>query len=140
MDRAERRYQAVDPANRLVAATLEQRWEETLQRAPQLQEAYERFLRETPPDLQAQEWERITAVAATIPAWWQAAATTNRDRQARLRCLVERVVVHVQRDSAYVQVALAWAGGSCSHHEVIRPVRTYAQWRDVDTLMRRMRE
>ena len=39
-----------------------------------------------------------------------------------------------------MQVAIAWAGGALSHHEVIRPVRTSAQRRDVDTLMRRMRE
>ena len=31
-------------------------------------------------------------------------------------------------------------GGAQSQHEVIRPVRTYAQRRDVDTLMRRIRE
>jgi hypothetical protein len=140
VDLAERRYQAVDPANRLVAATLEQRWEEALRHAQQLQEAYERFLRETPPNLQGEEWARITAVAADIPALWQAAGTTNRDRQAILRCLVDRVVVHVQRDSEYVQIAIEWAGGALSHHEVIRPVRTYAQLRDVDTLMRRIRE
>jgi hypothetical protein len=139
VDLAERRYQAVDPANRLVAAMLEQRWEEALRHARQLQEAYERFLRETPPHLQAAEWDRITAVAADIPALWQAEGTTNRDRQTILRCLVERVVVHVQRNSEYVQVAIAWAGGALSHHEVIRPVRTYAQLRDVDTLMRRIR-
>ena len=99
VDVAERRYQAVDPANRLVAATLEQRWEEALRHARQLQEAYERFLQETPPSLQAAEWARITAVAADIPALWHAAGTTNRDRQAILRCLVDAVVVHVQRDS-----------------------------------------
>ena len=140
VDLAERRYQAVDPAHRLVAATLEQRWEETLRHARQLQEAYERFLRETPPSLQAEEWDRITAVASDIPALWEAAGTTNRDRQAMLRCLVDRVVVHVQRDSEYVQIAITWAGGAQSQHEVIRPVRTYAQLRDVDTLMRRIRE
>ena len=83
-----------------MAATLEQRWEEALRHAQQLQEAYERFLRETPPSLQAEEWDRITAVASDIPALWEAAGTTPRDRQAMLRCLVERVVVHVQRDSA----------------------------------------
>ena len=49
VDVAERRSQAVDPANRLVAATLEQRWEEALRPTRQRQEAYERFLRETPP-------------------------------------------------------------------------------------------
>ncbi len=140
VDLAERRYQAVDPANRLVAATLEQRWAEALRHAQQLQEAYERFLRETPLALQGEEWERITAVATAIPTLWQAVGTTNRDRQAILRCLVDRVVVHVQRESEDVQVAIEWTGGARSHHEVSRPVRTYAQLRDSDTLMRRIRE
>jgi hypothetical protein len=33
MDLAERRYEAVDPANRLIAATLEQRWNDAMQRS-----------------------------------------------------------------------------------------------------------
>ena len=79
-------------------------------------------------------------MASDIPALWQAAGTTNRDRQAILRCLVERVIVHVQRDSEYVQVTSHGAGGALSHHEVIRPVRTYEQLRDFATLLRRIRE
>jgi hypothetical protein len=57
-----------------------------------------------------------------------------------VRCLVDRVVVHVQGDSEYVHVASTWTGGVQSQHAVIRPVRTYAQLRDVDTLMQRIRE
>jgi DNA invertase Pin-like site-specific DNA recombinase len=98
-DRAERRYQAVDPAHRLVAATWEQRWEEALRHARPLQEASNRFLQATPLPLPAEEWARITAGASAIPAWWQATGPTNRDRQAILRCLVDHGVVHVQRDS-----------------------------------------
>jgi DNA invertase Pin-like site-specific DNA recombinase len=139
VDLAERRYQAVDPANRLVAATLEQRWEEARRHARQYQEAYDRFLQETPPPGQAEEWARIMAVAADIPALWRATGTTNRDRQAIIRCLVDHVVVQVQRESAYVQATSQWAGGSLSQHEGIRPVRTYAQLRDCETLMRRIR-
>ena len=139
VEAAERRYQAVDPANRLVAATLEQRWEEALRHARQLQEAYDRFRQDTPPHVEAEEWARITAVASDIPALWQAPGTTNRDRQAIIRCLMDRVVVHVQRDSAYVQVTLHWIGGARSQHEVIRPVRTYEQLRDFETLMGRIR-
>jgi hypothetical protein len=139
VDRAERRDQAVDPAHRLVAATLEQRWEEALRQARHLQEASERCRRETPPTLQDEEWARIAAVAAAIPALWQAEGSTNRERQARVRCLGDSVGAHVRRDSAYVQVALAWMGGAQSQPEVIRPVRTYVPLRDVDTLMHRIR-
>jgi DNA invertase Pin-like site-specific DNA recombinase len=45
---AERSYRAVDPENRLVARTLEQRWEEALRREQELREGYDRFRRESP--------------------------------------------------------------------------------------------
>ena len=77
VDLAERRDQAVDPANRSVAATLAQRWEEALRHARQCQEAYDRFLQDTPTQRQGEERARITAVAADIPALWQATGTTK---------------------------------------------------------------
>jgi hypothetical protein len=55
-----------------------------------------------------------------------------------IRCLVERVVVHVRCDSEFVDVTIHWAGGYESQHEIIRPVGTYAQLRDFDRLMDRV--
>src|SRR6185295_8566924 len=48
-DRAELCYRAVDPTNRLVARTLEQRWEESLVRVRQAEEDYHRFEAQSPP-------------------------------------------------------------------------------------------
>lgn len=137
---AERRYQAVDPGNRLVAATLEKRWEEALHQERQLQEEYDRFVRETPLQLTAEQHQRITALAADIPALWQAPGTTNADRKEMIRCLVERVVVQVRCDSEFVAVTIHWAGGYESQHEIVRPVGTYAQLRDFERLMDRVVE
>lgn len=137
---AERRYQAVDPANRLVAGTLEERWEEALKQERQLQEEYNRFANETQLQLAAEQLERITALASDIPALWKAPRTTNADRKEMIRCLVERVVVHVRCDSEFVDVTIHWAGGYESQHEIIRPVGTYAQLRDFDQLMNRIVE
>jgi hypothetical protein len=135
---AERRYQAVDPANRLVALTLEKRWEEALLQDRQTHEAYERFMRTTPLPLSAAERARIEAVAANIPTLWQAPGTTNADRKQLIRCLVQRVIVHVRCSSEHVGVTIEWAGGYESHHELIRPVATYAQLRDFERLMARV--
>lgn len=44
----------------------------------------------------------ITALASDISALWHSPKTTNADRQAIVRCLVERVVVNVERDSEHV--------------------------------------
>jgi hypothetical protein len=137
---AERRYQAVDPANRLVAATLERRWEEALGQERQIQEEYDRFARESPAELSDQERARIEALARDIPALWDAPSTTNVDRKQMIRCLVERVVVQVRCDSEFVDVAIHWAGGYESRHQIVRPVATYAQLRDFERLMDRVVE
>jgi hypothetical protein len=137
---AERRYQAVDPENRLVAASLEKRWEEALGQERQLQEDYDRFARHTPLRVTDAERARIATLASDIPAIWKTAGTSNADRKQIVRCLVERVVVHVRCDSEFVDVTIHWAGGYQSQHEIVRPVATYAQLRDFERLMDRVEE
>jgi len=135
---AERRYRAVDPENRLVAATLEKGWNEALQKERQVQEDYDRFLRQSPPRLTDQERATIEALAKNIPALWHAPATTNVERKQILRCLIDRVVVRVRCDSEHVEATIHWKGGYESHHEFIRPVQTYAQLRNFEALMARI--
>jgi hypothetical protein len=137
---AERRYQAVDAENRLVARALEKRWEEALRAERQLQEEHDRFLCETLPQLSAEERARMEALAADIPALWHAERTGNADRKEIIRCLVERVAVHVRCDSEFVDATIHWAGGFESQHEIIRSVGTYAQLRDFDQLMERLKQ
>jgi DNA invertase Pin-like site-specific DNA recombinase len=139
-DLAERRYQAVDPENRLVAASLEKRWEELLAQHQQLQEEYDRFARETPHRFTDAERARITTLASDIPALWHAAGTSNADRKAIIRCLVERVTVLVRGDCELVDVTIRWAGGYESQHEIVRPVATYAQLSDFERLLDRVAE
>jgi hypothetical protein len=135
---AERRYQAVDPDNRLVAAGLEKRWEELLGQQQQLQEEYDRFARAAPQCFGDQDRARITALASDIPALWHAAGTSNADRKQIIRCLVERVTVHVRCDSELVDVTIRWAGGYESQHEIVRPVVSYAQLSDYERLLDRV--
>jgi DNA invertase Pin-like site-specific DNA recombinase len=140
IDLAERRYRAVDPENRLVAATLEKSWNEALQKERHVQEDYDRFLRESPPRLTDQERATIQALANDIPALWHAPATTYVERKQILRCLIDRVVVQVRCDSEHVEATIHWKGSYESHHAFIRPVKTYAQLRDFESLMTRIIE
>jgi DNA invertase Pin-like site-specific DNA recombinase len=135
---AERRYRAVDPENRLVTRSLEQRWEETLRAERQVRDDYDRFLREQPPQLSAMERARIEALSRDLPALWHSLGTTHRDRKEIVRHLVEKVVVDVKADSEYVNVTIHWQGGFTSQHEVVRPVASYEQLRDFDKLMDRI--
>jgi hypothetical protein len=137
---AERRYQAVDPENRLVAGTLEKRWEELLVQEKQLQEEYDRYLRQTPISLSTEERARIAALTSDIPTLWNGPNTTNLDRKQIVRCLVERVTVHVRPGSEFTGVTIHWAGGYKSQHEIVRPVRRYEQLRDLEPLLDRAQE
>lgn len=135
---AERRYQAVDSRNRLVARTLEERWEEALRSERELAEAYDRFRQETPLQLSPEERSLIEHLSADLPCLWQAATTTAADRKAIVRHLVAEVVVNVKKESEYVQVTLHWQGGFRSQHEVTRAVRSYDRQRDYDHLLTRV--
>lgn len=137
---AERCYRAVDPENRLVARTLEQQWEQALQQQRQLDEEHDRFVQQTPPVLSSAERDRVQALASDLPALWHAPATLAQDRKTIVRCLIDRVVIDVQGDTEYVDVAIHWAGGFVSQHQVIRPVSEYGQLRDFDHLAKRIRE
>ena len=87
-----------------------------------------------------EERATIETLAKDIPALWHAPATTNADRKQILRCLIDRVVVQVRCDSEHVAATIHWKGGYESHHEFIRPVKTYAQLRDFEPLMTRIVE
>jgi DNA invertase Pin-like site-specific DNA recombinase len=137
--RAERQYQSVEPENRLVARTLEQRWEESLHQERELREEHHRFLTETPTNLSEADIERIRALSQNISALWHAADTSAQDRKAIVRCLVDQVVVHVEPRSEYVDVTICWHGGFKSQHQVVRPVCRYSQLRDYDLLIARIK-
>ena len=137
---AERRYQAVDPENRLVTRTLEQTWEKALENERTLQEEHARFRQTQSGTLNPHEMEEVRALAEDLPALWEASTTTAADRQRIIRFLVQRVAVNVQGTSDKVHVNLEWIGGHCTSHEITRPVLRYQQKEGFDHLLKRIRE
>lgn len=138
--RAARQYQAVEPENRLVARELERRWEESLREQRQLEEDYDRFCRAQPAVLSAAERKQIRTLASDIPELWHAATTTTADRQQIVRFLIERIVIDVQGTSERVRVAIHWAGGFQSQHDLVRAVQRYDQLADYARLHARVHE
>lgn len=139
VEQARRQYAAVDPDHRLVARELERRWDEALRADEQLHAEYERFARECPRELSAQEQTLIRALSAQLPELWHAATTTPQDRQTIARLLLEQVVVQVEGNSERVEVALHWCGGFISRHTLIRPVQTYEQLSYYEELLSRIK-
>jgi DNA invertase Pin-like site-specific DNA recombinase len=138
--RVERQFHAVEPENRLVARTLEARWEEALRKERLVREEYDRFLLETPARLSDVDRAKIRTAAEDIAALWRAAETTLADRKEIVRCLVDRVSVHVEQNSEYADATIHWLGGFTSRHQIIRPVGSYRQLRDLDRLHERIKD
>ena len=139
--RAERRYRAVDPENRLVARGLEAEWEQRLSELEQAKGALERKRQLRPPTLSPEDYGRIRVLGADLQRVWTAPATTDRDKKELLRTLLEEVIIVVQRDEYRAHLTLRWRGGMITELDLHLPRLNPARVRtDEDTveLVRRL--
>src|SRR5664279_4363842 len=92
---AQRRYEEVDPAHRLVAATLEQRWNQALQEKAAAQEELNRQRQQQGLELSAEQKSQLLALAKDLPQLWQSPSTSGQDRKRMLRLLIKDITVAV---------------------------------------------
>jgi DNA invertase Pin-like site-specific DNA recombinase len=133
--RAERRYRAVDPDNRLVARGLEREWEKSLSALEAAKAELARRERERPRVLSQEERDRLLALGPDLATVWHAATTTPRDRKELLRALLEEVIIKVERDKAAAHLTLRWKGGALNEIDLALPRSRPATIRtDEDTI------
>ncbi len=139
--RAERRYRAVDPDNRLVARGLEREWEECLKTLEAAKAALARREAERPTVINQHERDRLLALGPDLVSVWCASTTTPRDRKELLRTLVDEVIIKVERDAFAARLAVRWKGGALTEIDLQLPRSRPATIRtDEDTiaLLRRL--
>jgi DNA invertase Pin-like site-specific DNA recombinase len=106
-DLARRRYLAVDPANRLVAGTLEADWNTALRALSQAQEACDRARKEHAGQLTGAQKARIQQLATDLPGIWNDPATPARERKRIARLLLTDVTVTRTTDLITAHIRLA---------------------------------
>jgi DNA invertase Pin-like site-specific DNA recombinase len=111
-ERAERRYRAVDPDNRLVARGLEAEWEQRLRDLDVAQRELEARAHRRRRALGQIDAERLRALGDDLRRVWTAPTTTDRDKKELLRALLEEVVLAVDRDERRAHLTLRWRGGT----------------------------
>lgn len=126
---AERQFNRVDPNNRLVADELERRWETALK---EVREAEGMLARRAPVQSIAQIaigrdlGSKIVNLSGWLPQIWADDTTTDAQRKALLRCLVDKVVLdRGERDVALVRIV--WRGGAVSELQVKMRVGSIAK-------------
>ena len=113
---ARRQYDAVDPANRLVAGELERRWNEALQAVHRLEGEVAAVIARRLPPLGEQERQQLMQLGADLERAWTHPAATAATRKRILRTALNEVVV--RRDGAIIQAVLHWQGGAHTALEV----------------------
>jgi DNA invertase Pin-like site-specific DNA recombinase len=113
---ARRQYDAVDPANRLVAGELERRWNEALQAVAKVEGEIAALIARRPPSLGEPERQQLVALGADLERAWSHPAATAATRKRILRAALTEIVV--RRDGAIIHAILHWQGGDHTELQV----------------------
>jgi len=137
---AERRYESVDPGNRLIAATLEQRWNDAMQRLHDLEAELAAFEQQTMRVVTAEQKRQIMQLAEDFPRLWTAPTTTHRDRKRILRLLVRDVTVSKGSEPKTIRLNIRWQGGATETLELLLPPNRADAMRYPEAFVSRVRE
>jgi DNA invertase Pin-like site-specific DNA recombinase len=118
-DRAERSFHQVEPENRLVASTLEARWESRLAALAEAEQSLEAARDLLPPLPSRAELEKL---AADLPALWHAPTTSSKDRKRLLRTLVADVTLLPEPDPGKARIGIRWHTGATDELTVARAI------------------
>jgi len=109
---AQKRYEEVDPANRLVASTLERRWNDALQRLEEVQQQVAEFEKQQSTNLSESQKEKILKLAQDLPRLWQLESTKPADKKRILRFLISDITVERPHAASDPILHVRWASGS----------------------------
>jgi excisionase family DNA binding protein len=134
--RAERTFNLCEPENRLVARSLEQRWEANLVAVAEAEAALEAQTAQRPPLPDTQD---LKSLAANLQRLWNEPTTSPRERKRILRTLINDVTLTSDPGGDEIRVGIRWRAGA---HEEQRATRTRMLTRQdaVELIRRRKNE
>ena len=137
---AERRYEEVDPANRLVASTLEKRWNDALAKVNELKVEHAGLLKKETLSITAEQREKVMRLAEDFPRLWNAPTTKAKDKKRMLRLLIKDITVERIGEQRLVVLHVRWQGGACEDIQVALPPKAADAVRYPNETVQRVRE
>jgi len=119
--RAFLQYDQADPNNRLVVDTLEQRWNEKLEKVEHLKSTLD-ATRVAPQTLSDQDKQSIFALGQCFFETWHHDACPMTLKKKIIRCLIKEIIVDVDKDKQLLNFIIHWQGGSHSSLTIPRPL------------------
>lgn len=136
---AQRRYEEVDPSNRLVAATLERSWNNALENLDDLRrQCAERQMKDGLSDVSARKSE-ILALAKELPRLWRSKTTKPKDRKRILRLLIKDIAVKKLAAERKILLQVRWHGGATEELTIVPRPLSSDRWRHSPEIVERVR-
>jgi DNA invertase Pin-like site-specific DNA recombinase len=123
-DRAFRQYDAADPANRLVTAELEARWNRALLRIAEVEAKIAEHDAARTSGLE-RSLPSLAALADDLSAVWSAPTTDARLKKRIVRTVIHEVIADIDTDAGEIVLLIHWMGGA--HTELRLPRRRHGQ-------------
>lgn len=137
---AERRYEEVDPSNRLVASTLEKRWNDALVRLEELRGEFAEFQRKEALTITPEQRAKVLALAEDFPYLWNAPTTKAKEKKRILRLLLKDITVERIAERKIVILHVRWQGGACEDIQVSLPANIADRLRYPEEVVQRVQE
>src|SRR5215813_12004398 len=107
--RAQRQFDAVDPANRLVANELEARWNQALAKVAEIEARLHALA--PPQPLSPTQKEQLLMLGTDLPLLWQHPAAPVELKKRILRTVLEEIVIDRVEEPAQELLHVHWKGG-----------------------------
>jgi DNA invertase Pin-like site-specific DNA recombinase len=124
-DRAERAFLACEPENRLVARSLEARWEARL---VDLTGAETALTGQRQAQTPLPPPEQLAAAVADLHTLWDAPSTSDKDRKRLLRTLLGDVTLRPGEAPRQLRVGLRWRSGAATEL-IVQRMSLVTEWR-----------
>jgi DNA invertase Pin-like site-specific DNA recombinase len=110
-DIAQRRFEQVDPANRLVAASLEKSWNQELEKLALAKNEYQQYQAKRNAEFPPHKKAQVSKLAKEIPTLWN--KTTNlKDKKRIVRLLISDITVtKTNRNKKTIALNIRWQAG-----------------------------
>lgn len=119
-NRIHNQFDAADPANRLVTAELERRWNESLQRVAGL-EVRLGMMQDSIKVLTQPDRERLMALGSDLELVWTHPQCPNFLKKRILRTVIKEIIVN--EDQQGILMTVHWHGGSHTHLEARKRIQ-----------------
>lgn len=137
---AQKRYEEVDPSNRLVAGTLEKYWNEALTALEEVRAQYDEYKKKNTFLVTKQQKEEVLALAKDLPRLWHAVSTSTKDRKRILRLLIKDITVKKLSNERKAILQIRWQTDQTENLEVPLPRKFCDKHRHSEDTINRVRQ